>query len=106
MEFKNQISVSYECNKRLSTMPPKKKQLVDQKIPKIGNDYPDFFRHASSFEEKQRLFQAVVDEENRYKHLHIDLVHNNHLDRYREVFAQDRDSKAISDPHLMLVKPH
>jgi len=38
-------------------------------------------------EKKQKLFQSVIDSEN----------------RYRELFAQERNNKLISDPHVGLL---
>lgn len=55
---------------------------------KVGSKYPQFFRSATG--PKDELFTQVVDEEN----------------KYREIFAQDRNSPVLNDPHLMLVDVH
>ncbi|KAJ5078547.1 ankyrin repeat ph and sec7 domain containing protein secg-related [Anaeramoeba ignava] len=55
---------------------------------KIKNEYPQLFKNAKTNEEKQKLFEQIINEEN----------------LYRKLFAKEREtSKEIQDPHLMLV---
>eukprot|EP01091_Cochliopodium_minus_P014082 TRINITY_DN470_c0_g2_i1.p1 TRINITY_DN470_c0_g2~~TRINITY_DN470_c0_g2_i1.p1 ORF type:complete len:1824 (-),score=771.42 TRINITY_DN470_c0_g2_i1:113-5584(-) len=86
-------------------MPPKRKQEENQSdnnkkvkesevkpklrdfVPKIKNDYPKLYTGIKKYEEKKKLFDDIIDEEN----------------GYRELFAQTRDSPIISDNHLMLI---
>ncbi len=41
-------------------------------------------------EPKLKLFEQVIDEEN----------------KYRELYAQERDSAVLADPHLMMIDAH
>eukprot|EP01119_Soliformovum_irregulare_P017405 TRINITY_DN516_c0_g1_i3.p1 TRINITY_DN516_c0_g1~~TRINITY_DN516_c0_g1_i3.p1 ORF type:complete len:1681 (+),score=670.06 TRINITY_DN516_c0_g1_i3:13-5055(+) len=76
-------------------MPPKRKseevkpEPKSQKtVEKIGHKYLDLFRDAQKDVKKEKqLLEKVIEEEN----------------WYRELFARERDSKELQDPHLMLV---
>ena len=57
---------------------------------KIKNDYPALIKEVlknNDEQKKSELFDQVWSEE----------------DKYREIFAQDRSSPTISDPHVMLI---
>lgn len=57
----------------------------------IRRTYPDLYRKiVNDPDERASLFQKVKDEEN----------------IYRELFAQERDSKELSDPHALLIDVH
>jgi hypothetical protein len=56
---------------------------------KLNNDYPTLYRQGNE-QQRLELFSQVSQEEN----------------KYREIFAQDRNSTLISDPHVMLIDVH
>lgn len=56
---------------------------------KLKNDFPALYRQANA-EQRSELFSQVSIEEN----------------KYREIFAQDRNSSLIADPHVMLLDVH
>jgi hypothetical protein len=87
-------------------MPPKKKQQTIT-LQKVGNDYPDYYRkHCGNYAEKNAVFKKVVEEENWCVNNFTKFDAIDEYFRYREIFAQDRTSKELNDPHVMLVPAH
>ena len=81
--------------------PPPKKEKKD--VERIGKAYPDLFKKcAGNFQAKRDLFEKVIDEENWSGYFLVKFDGN----RYRELFAQKRDSKELADPYLLLVPAH
>jgi hypothetical protein len=57
----------------------------------IKNTYPELYRQVKDEPvAKAQLFEKAKAEEN----------------KYRELFAQERESPELSDPHILLIDPH